>query len=170
MADDDKKDDNKKDTGDKKGGGGKIKIVGIVVVTLAVGYFLFGRGGTAEAETPPTTIPLNEEAEGAIVTAGTLTVNLADESPRYAKIGVALVLVEGADPLLVEGQVPLILDAVLSQVSSMTADELLSHSGFDTLRNAIGDAAIEIYNEVPEDGSPEIRVVKRVVLTELLVQ
>ncbi len=167
MADDDEK----KEKGDKeKGGGGKIKIIGIIVATLAVGYFLFGRGGAAEAGPPPTTIPLSEEPEGAIVTAGTLTVNLADESPRYAKVGVALVLVEGADPLLVEGQLPLILDAVLSEVSAMSADELLSSSGFDTLRNSIGDAAVNIYNDVPEDGTPEVRVVKRVVLTELLVQ
>ena len=50
------------------------------------------------------------------------------------------------------------------------ADDLLSSQGFDTLRDKIGAAAVEIYNEVPEDGTPEVRMVKRVVLTELLVQ
>lgn len=167
MADDDKK----KDKGDEKGGmGGKLKIVGIIVATLAVGYFLFGRGGAAAEAVPTTTIPLSEEAEGAVVTAGTLTVNLADETPRYAKVGVALVLVEGTDPLPIEGKLPLVLDAVLTQVSGMTAEDLLSTEGFESLREGIGEAAAAIYNETPEDGSAEVRVVKRVVLTELLVQ
>ena len=163
MADDDKNDD-------KKGGLGKLKIVGIVVVTLAVGYFMFGRGGAAAEAAATTTIPLAEETDGLIVQAGTLTVNLAHETPRYAKVGVALVLVDGADPLAVEAKLPLMLDAVLSQVSGMLADDLLSSSGFDTLRTELGAAAVDIFNEVPEDGTPEVRVVKRVVLTELLVQ
>lgn len=168
MADE----DTTKDDAKEKGGmGGKLKIVGIIVATLAVGYFLFGRGGGAAAElAPTTTIPLVEEAEGAIVDAGNLTVNLADETPRYAKVGVALVLVEGSDPLAVESKLPLVLDAVLSEVSRMTADELLAESGFEALRVAIGRAAIDIYNEPAEDDIPEVRVVKRVVLTELLVQ
>jgi flagellar basal body-associated protein FliL len=169
MADDEKTDS--KDGKEKGGMAGKLKLVGVIVATLGVAYFLFGRGG-ASAETPvtTTTIPLSEEAEGAIVTAGTLTVNLADETPRYAKVGVALVLVEGSDPLQVESKLPLILDAVLSHVSNMTAEQLLSPSGFETLRQTLTTAAAEIYNETPDDGSPEIRVVKRVVLTELLVQ
>lgn len=179
MADDEKKDKkdkkgkkDKKDKGDKEGGGhgGKLKILGIVVVSLAIGYFMFGRGGAAADPTTTTTIPLSEEAEGAIVTAGTLTVNLADETPRYAKVGVALVLVEGSDPLAVEAKLPLVLDAVLSEVSGMTADALLSASGFEALRVSIGAAAAAIYNETSEDDATEVRVVKRVVLTELLVQ
>lgn len=163
-------DDEKKDKDDKGGLGGKLKLVGIVVVTLAVGYFMFGRGGAAAEAAVTTTIPLTEETEGSIIQAGTLTVNLADEQARYAKVGVALVLVEGADALAVEAKLPLVLDAVLSEVRAMTADELLSSDGFDRVRSAIGDAAIGIYNEPSEDGLPEVRVVKRVVLTELLVQ
>lgn len=165
MADDDAKSDSKES---KDGGlGGKLKIVGAVVISLAAGYFFFGRGGaSAETAVTTTTIPLTEESEGAVAEVGTLTVNLADESPRFARVGVALVLVEGTDPLLVEGKFPLVLDAVLSEVGQFTAAELLSENGFDELRSRIGVHAVEIYNDEDEGE----RVVKRIVLTELLVQ
>ena len=158
----------------KKKKGGKKKILILLVVGVG-GYMMFGRSSGASAdESPP--IPLSEEAEGAVVEVGTLTVNLADEAPRYVKVGVALVLVEGADPLSVAGKFPLVLDAVLTEISSMTAVELLSDTGFEEAKRRIGDQAIGIYNEeavYDEETGTEtggVRTVKRIVLTELLVQ
>ncbi len=171
MATDDATDETVEEETDGKKKGGKLKfiIVGLLLV-VGLGYFFFGRGGSAEAAAPTTTIPLSSEEEGLIITATSLTVNLANETPRFAKVGVAIVLVEGQDPVLAELKLPLVHDAILTEVSSMTAEQILSAEGFDMLRNRIGDRVRDIYNTPATEDEPEERVAKRVVLTELLVQ
>ena len=83
----------KKDNKGEEGGEGKKKILILLVVGVG-GYMMFGRSSGALVDAGLDPIPLSEEVEGAVVEVGTLTVNLADEAPRYVKVGVALVLVE----------------------------------------------------------------------------
>jgi flagellar basal body-associated protein FliL len=77
----------------KKKKGRKKKILILLVVGVG-GYMMFGRSSGALVDAGLDPIPLSEEVGGAVVEVGTLTVNLADEAPRYVKVGVALVLVE----------------------------------------------------------------------------
>lgn len=162
--------DEKTDDTDGEKSGRKIDLKTIVLVVLVLGgvyyFFLGGGGGEADASvsTTTTTIPLDELDDGAILSAGTLTVNLADEGSRFARVAFSLVLVEGVDPLTVEGRLPLVLDAALSELAGFTADGLRSGEGQERLRTILSERAIELLNDDEE------RLVKRVILTDLLVQ
>ncbi len=165
---DDKKSKKKDDDKGEDSGGDKKKLVIVAVVVLAISYFMFGRGGGGAegATTTTTTIPISEEAEGAVLDVGSLTVNLPGEPVHFARVSVAVVLVEGTDPLVVEGKFPLLLDATLTEMAKTDADTLRTVEGQDALRKALSEKAREIYND-EEEG---VRLVKRVVLTELLIQ
>ena len=144
----------------KKGGKGKlIGMIGGVVVLLGAGYFLFlgGGGGDAEAGVTTTTVPV----EGAVIESDQMTVTLADDPVRYARITFAVVLPEGGDSALVGERMPLLKDAALDVVSGLTAAELIGRDGLDELRAQLTAKAFEVY----EEGQ-----VLRVVLTEVLVQ
>ena len=92
--------------------------------------------------------------------------NLSGEGTRFGRVAFSLVLVEGVDPLTVEGKLPLILDAALIELANFTAEDLLDASGQDDLRRALSESAREILNDEEE----QERIVKRVILTDLLVQ
>lgn len=143
----------------KKGKGKLIGIVGGVVVLLGAVYFLFlgGGGGEAEAGVTTTTIPV----EGAVIESDQMTVTLADDPVRYARITFAVVLPEGGDSGLVGERMPLLKDGVLDVVAGMSAADLVGRSGLDVLRADLTAKALEIYTEGE---------VLRVVLTEVLVQ
>ena len=162
MADDEPDDDG----ADKKKRKFNPKLIGIVVVVLgAAGYFFLGcGGGSAEAGATATTIAIEDEPDGLILPVGSLTVNLQGDGIRFGRIAFALVLVEGVDPLTVEGKFPLLLDAALSELAAFTADDLLELSGQEKLRAVLTGHARDLLNVDDE------RVVKRVVLTDLLVQ
>ena len=146
----------------KKGGKGKlIGIVGGVLALAAGGYFfLMGGGGDeVDAESPPPEAV--EVAEGAVIEADTMTVNLADEDTRYAKVTFAVVLPEGGDSATVGERMPLLKDAALQVLSEYTAADLKGQDGLDKLRGDLTLAAADVYTEDE---------VLRVVLTEVLVQ
>lgn len=143
----------------KKGKGKLIGIIGGVVVLLGAVYFLFlgGGGGDAEAGVTTTTIPV----EGPVIESDQMTVTLADDPVRYARITFAIVLPEGGDTALVGDKMPLLKDGVLDVVAGLTAADLVGSAGLDTLRQDLTAKALEVY----ADGE-----VLRVVLTEVLVQ
>jgi flagellar basal body-associated protein FliL len=144
----------------EKGGKGKlIGMIGGVVVLLGAGYFLFlgGGGGDAEAGATTTTVPV----EGAVIESDQMTVTLADDPVRYARITFAVVLPEGGDSTIVGERMPLLKDAALDVVSGLTAAELIGPEGLDELREQLTSKALEVYDEGQ---------VLRVVLTEVLVQ
>lgn len=160
----DEPEDTEKEKSGKKLNPKLLAIVGVVVAAAAY-FFLFSGGGeVAEAGVTTTTISLAEEEDGAIIASGTLTVNLADPGVRFGRVSFALVLVLGVDPLTVEPKLPLILDAALSELAGFSADDLLGLDGQERLRSVLSDRAREILNSEDE------RIVKRVVLTDLLVQ
>ncbi len=157
-----KKDDDAKDEGDaakKK----KMMIIGGVVVAAA-GYFFLGSGGDAAEAAPPTTLALADEADGLILPVGALTVNLADETPHFARIAFSVVLIEMVDPTLVEPKMALLLDAALREMATFSAEELRSVQGQELLRSKLSAQAIALLN------TEDARFVKRVILTDLLVQ
>jgi len=168
-------DEKPEEKGDDKKSKMNPKVIGAVVVVLgAAWYFFLGPGGGSEAQAAvtTTTITLDEEGDGAILPVGTLTVNLTGEGTRFGRVAFALVLVEGVDPLTVEGKLPLILDAALSELAGFTAEDLLDNSGQEKLRSVLSSRARELLNteQDEEAGVVAERIVKRVVLTDLLVQ
>ncbi len=142
----------------------KKKLVkpGIAVAALAVGYYMFlGPGAGAPAEPLDTPEVQLAPAEGEIVEVGSMTVNLNGDQLRYARLGFALVLEEGAVSADVESRLALMRDAALSEVSQWEPDDLRTSAGHQLLRDGLTQRAMEVW--------PEGEVI-RVVLTELIVQ
>ncbi|MFA9430917.1 flagellar basal body-associated protein FliL [Egicoccus sp. AB-alg2] len=125
----------------------------VLVVAAVAGWWLFLK--PAAAEEPPAA------ADGEIVALDPLTTTLGVDSPSHARVSLAIVLVEGADPAAIQPRTPLLQDALLREVSGMRADQLRSSEGSDQLRAALTKDAKKIWGD---------DVIRRVVLTELLVQ
>jgi flagellar basal body-associated protein FliL len=140
---------------DEVGGGKKkllLAIALVLVLTLAAGWWLFLKPAEAD-DAPP--------ADGEIVTLDPLTTTVGVDSPSHARVGMALVLVEGVAPEVVEPKRPLLQDALLRQLANTRGADLRSSEGSDALRKAMTAEARAIWGE---------DIVRRVVLTELLVQ
>ena len=105
--------------------------------------------------------PDAEPEEGAILEVAHLTANLGGENLRYARVGFAVVAAADVENAEVERRFPLRQDAAISQIGSMTPEDLHGEEGIDRLREALTERAREIY----PDGE-----VLRVAITELLVQ
>ncbi|MTV27335.1 flagellar basal body-associated FliL family protein [Nitriliruptoraceae bacterium ZYF776] len=137
--------------------GGKRKLVLILLVVLLVAgaayWFLLKPAPEADADA--------EVPDGPIVALDPLTTTTGEASLRHARVAMSLVLVEGADPVAVTDRAPLLQDALLREVARMDGDELRSAEGSDALRAHLTEAAQGIWDEGE---------VKRVVLTELLIQ
>lgn len=140
----------------EKGGKKKLLLIvgGVVVLAAVALFFLKPADASSEPATPPAPVP------GEVVEVGQMTVNLADAS-RYARVSFSLMLVEGAAADQVAAQYPLLKEAVLFEVSKLTAEQVRTTGGLDALAKALTERAQEIY----PDGE-----VLRVVLTEMLVQ
>lgn len=144
---------------EKKGKGKLIGIIGGVVVLLGAGYFLFlgGGGGDEEAGVTTTTVPV----EGAVIEVDQMTITLADDPVRYARLKFAVVLPEGGDSAAVGDRVPVLKDAVLDVMSGYTAAQLVGPDALGNLREELTASALTVYTEGE---------VLRVVITEVLVQ
>lgn len=151
-------------------GGGRVNTILLVVVVLfagaaAYGLFLKPTPAPAAAEdaaaAEPTPEASPEPVEGEVIDVATMTINLAGEDLRYARLGFAVVLESMADPAGVAGRFPLLKDAAITEVSTFTPDELRTSDGVARLRSTLSEEAVELF----PDGE-----VLRVVLTELIVQ
>ena len=129
------------------------------VAVLAVGYFMFMGGGGEADETAATTTTV--VLDGPVIEAEQMTINLADEDPRYARLKFAVVLPAGGDAAAVGEKFPMLKDAVLDVVVGYTAEDMRSADILDTLRSEFTDKAGDVW----PDGE-----VLRVLITELLVQ
>ena len=145
---------------EKKGKGKLFAIIGAVVVAGGAGAFFFlgGSGDASEEAAVTTTIA---PVEGAVVESEEMTVNLADPTPRYARIKFAVVLPEGGDAAAVGNRFPLLKDRVLVILSRFSASDLLASGGLDEVRTHLTEEALDVW----PDGE-----VLRVVVTEMLVQ
>lgn len=142
--------------------GGKGKLIGIiagVVVLLGVVYFVFlgGGGGEEVADPTGTTLP----PEGAVIEVEQMTVTLAEDPIRYARIKFGVVLPVGGDSAVVGDRIPVLKDAALEVISGYTADELVGPEALARLREDLTASALNVFSEGE---------VLRVVLTEVLVQ
>ena len=147
------------ETPEKGGNKKKLMIGGGVAVLAVVGYlFLGGGGGDPEAAgTTTTTVVM----EGAVIESDEMTVNLADDSVRYARIKVGLVLPVDGDSTAIGERMPILKDSILGVVGRYDAATLLEPDTLDELRQRFTDEANEVWTEGE---------VLRVVITELLVQ
>ena len=114
-----------------------MMVGGAAVVGVAAFMFLGGGGADADAATVTTTAA---PVEGPVIEADQMTVNLADEELRYARIKFAVVLPEGGDTTVVGERFPVLKDAILSVVSGYRATELLGPAALDSLRDAFTTA------------------------------
>jgi len=139
----------------------KMKIIAPIggVLVLAVIYFVFfSGGGEAEDEAAVTTTIV---AEGPVIEADQMTINLADDDPRYARIRFAVVLPLDGDGAAVGERFPILKDAVLDVVNAYTTADMKEPDILDTLRSEFTAAAHEVW--------PDGEVI-RVLITELLIQ
>lgn len=102
-----------------------------------------------------------EPGDGEIVVLEPLTTTLGEANLRHARVTMAVVLTEGEPSELIARHAPLLQDALLREVAAMDADELRSSAGSEALRARLNAEAKTIWGE---------EVVRRVLLTELLVQ
>lgn len=139
----------------------KMKIIAPVggVLLLAIAYFVFFAGGGDEADEAAVTTTV--VVEGPVIEADQMTINLADEDPRYARLRFAVVLPLNADGAAVGDRFPILKDAVLDVVNGYTTDDLRAPDILDTLRSEFTAAAHDVW--------PDGEVI-RVLITELLVQ
>ena len=100
-------------------------------------------------------------SDGEVLVLPALTTTTGNSTLRHARISMGIVLVDGEDPDVLERKVPILQDALLREVAEMDADQLRSPEGSDQLRRQLTADAHEIWSE---------EVVRRVILTELLVQ
>lgn len=146
---------------DDEEGGGKRRVLlraALVAVVLAVGvvaYLLFGQGegeGDKAAEEP---------VEGAVVEIGELTANLSGQDMRYARVSMAAVLRAEVEVSAVEQRFPVLKDAALSELATMSPEELRTADGLAEFKTSMTAHAQEAY---PDDE------VLRILVTELVVQ
>ena len=133
----------------------RLLVVGLpltLAVLLAAGWWAMGLADAAEE------IP---DVDGEIVPLEPLTTTVGEHGIHHARVGIAIVLTVEATAEDVTPRTALLKDALLRQVAGTDADTVRSAEGSDRLRAALSETAREIWGE---------EVVRRVVLTELLVQ
>jgi flagellar protein FliL len=145
----------------KKGKGKIFAVIGGAVVLGGAAFFFLGMGGGGDASEAEAATTTTIAVEGAVIEAEEMTVNLADPSPRYARLRFAVVLPPGGDSASVGERFPLLKDRVLDVMSQFTAAQLLAPGGLDEVRTELTAESQEVW----PGGA-----VLRVIVTELLVQ
>lgn len=124
----------------------------LLLAVLGGGWWALGMANAAEKA---------PDVDGPIVPLEPLTTTVGEDGIHHARVAVAIVLTVEADPEEIEPRVPLLQDALLREVSATDADTIRSAEGSNRLRARLSEQARDIWGE---------EVVRRVVLTELLVQ
>jgi flagellar basal body-associated protein FliL len=156
---------------DAAAGGKKSKkklIIGAVVgAALLYNFVLKPKPEPADenaALAGPTTI-----AEGDVVPVEELVLNLADtDALHYVRVGVAVVLAEGASAEEFEMDTPIVSDIVVDVLSERTMAELREPGAKESVKEELTERVREEFN--PEEGSTDPPVVARVVFTSFVMQ
>ena len=143
----------------------KKVMIGAFLASAAVYKFVLSGGG----EVPPDALAsvdgvVAEEqvAEGDIIPIPEMTLNLADEDElRFARIGLAVVLLEGEDPVVAGTKMPLVQDVVVDVVGEMTFAELRAPGAKEALKEKVSELSREAF-----DGE----TVSRVLFTSFVMQ
>ncbi len=126
----------------------KKMIIGGVLAAGAVYRFVLSGG-----EPPPEALAVVDEpvevaiVEGEIIQIPEMTLNLADKDElHFARIGLAVVLLEGEDVTIATTKMPLVQDVVVDVIGEMTFDELREPGAKDQLREVISEQSREAFN------------------------
>lgn len=103
----------------------------------------------------------DEVTDGEILDLEPITTTTGEQAADHVRIALSLVLADGVEPAEVSPRVSLLRDELLRHLAATDADAVRSERGSDQLRDALTRSAHEIWDE---------RTVRRVLLTELLVQ
>jgi flagellar protein FliL len=133
---------------------------GLLLAALAV-VLLGGVGGSWWYLGPAAADEAPVDVDGPIVAVPPMTTTVGQSALHHARVSLAVVLTDGADAEDITPRIPLLQDALLQQMATVSADELRSAEGSAALRDRLSDQARAIWGE---------DVVRRVILTELLVQ
>lgn len=141
----------------------KKMIIGGVIAAGAIYRFVLSGGAE---EVPPeglASVPEEVEiAEGDILPIPEMTLNLGDEDElRFARVGLAVILLEGEDPVVSETKLPLVQDVAVTLLSTKTFDQLRKPGEIETLKE-------EMTEKVREEFENE--VVARVLITSFVMQ
>ena len=113
--------------------------------------FLLG-GGKAKAATPPP-----PAKPGPVVDVGDMTINLADQSPRYAAVSMSLELTATGSSDEVTKGIPILKDAALKKLSAhikrrkleFHAISAVTGQGIDELKWALAKRMRAVSDEIP---------------------
>lgn len=126
----------------------KKMIIGGVLAAGAVYRFVLSGG-----DPPPDALAAVDEpveiaiVEGEIIQIPEMTLNLADKDElHFARIGLAVVLLEGEDVTIATTKMPLVQDVVVDVIGEMTFDELREPGSKDQLREIISEQSREAFN------------------------
>ena len=142
----------------------KMMIIGAVLAAGAVYKFVLSGGGDVPPDALASVDEVVEEqvAEGDIIPIPEMTLNLADEDElRFARIGLAVVLLEGEDPVVAATKMPLVQDVVVDVVGDMTFAELRAPGAKEALKETVSELSREAF-----DGE----TVSRVLFTSFVMQ
>ncbi len=141
----------------------KKMIIGGLLAAAAVYRFVLSGG-----DPPPDALAAVDEpaevevAEGEIVQIPEMTLNLADKDElHFARIGLAVVLLEGEDVTIATTKMPLVQDVVVDVIGDMTFEELRAPGAKDNLREIISERSREAF-----DGE----TVSRILFTSFVMQ
>ena len=145
----------------------KMMVIGGLVAAAAVYRFVLA----APEEVPPEALASAEDVvevipEGEILPVPEMTLNLA-ASPdggelHYARIGIAVVLVEGVDPVIGGTKIPIVQDVMVDTVSAMTFEELREPGSLQALKAEVSQLSREAFGED--------EMVARVIFTSFVIQ
>ncbi len=141
----------------------KKMIIGGVLAAGALYRFVLSGGDPPPDALAAVTEPAEVEiAEGEIIQIPEMTLNLADKDElHFARIGLAVVLLEGEDVTIATTKMPLVQDVVVDVVGDMTFDELRETGAKDRLREIISEESREAF-----DGE----MVSRILFTSFVMQ
>jgi flagellar basal body-associated protein FliL len=142
-----------------------MMIGGGLLAAVAVYRFVLAPPAEVPETLASTEDVVEEIAEGEIIAIPEMTLNLA-ESPgdgqlHYARIGLAVVLQEGVDPVIGGTKMPLVQDVVVDVVSLLTFEDLRVTGALQELKAEVSARAREAF-----DGE----MVSRVIFTSFVVQ
>ena len=109
---------------------------------------------------------VEEIPEGEILPVPEMTLNLAPSPDggelHYARIGIAVVLREGVDPVIGGTKIPIVQDVMVDTVSAMTFEELREPGALKELKAEV--------SQLSRDAFGEDEIVARVIFTSFVVQ
>lgn len=157
----------KKKQGSDEAGGRQLdkkKIIGGVVAAGLVYQFVIAPKLQPEETAEEAAARMAEIEEGDVVPVPELVLNLADpDDLHYVRVGVAVILAEGASAEKFEPRSPIVSDIVVDTISDMTLEELRAPGAKEAVKEELTERVREEFNE-------DRPTVARVIFTSFVMQ